>query len=137
MSKLNWKTVLASVVTMTALAWAPPSFAQAGGAQGQGSGPSATQPGGPPAGSMDDATLDKFAGAYAEIQEIHDDYSGRLHEASDQEEAMRLQRDAQREMLEVVHDNDLTVREYNQVATMMNQDPGLRERVNQKIGEQQ
>lgn len=142
MSTLNWKTTLVSVAAVGALVWAPASFAQGMQGQGrQGTPPqgqrTAPPPGQPPGGqaSIDDATLDKFASAYGEIQEIHDDYSGRLQEVDNQDEAMELQREAQGEMLQVVRENDLSVREYNHVATMMNQDPELRERVHRKVGQ--
>lgn len=137
MSKTN-STVIAGLAA-AALVASPALLAQGaqGGAPyGQQGAPQSQPPGaGGAQDAVDDAMLDRFASAYIEIEQIRKDYSGRLQQAKDQEQATELQREAQQEMLEVVRDNDLSVQDYNQVATAMTQQPKVRERVAEKIEE--
>lgn len=95
---------------------------QAGGYQ-----PEAQQPAQPqePAArpDFDEATLERFAGAWNEVQGIRDDYMGEIQAASDAEKAQALQQEAQEKMVEAVTEAGVDVSEYNAIATHMGQDP--------------
>ncbi len=87
------------------------------------------------AAQLDDETLDKFVSAYTEIQEIHQEYSGRLQEVTDAEKATGLQQEAQEKMQQAVTEQGLSVEEYAEVANQVSEDPELRARVTRDIME--
>ncbi len=87
------------------------------------------QPGAALRTEVTEDTLEKFAGAFSEIIEIQEDFTGKLEAARSNEEAQALQQQAQQEMVEAVEKNGLSVAEYNEVVAMMEQDPHLRERI--------
>ncbi|TVS15854.1 MAG: DUF4168 domain-containing protein [Gammaproteobacteria bacterium] len=99
------------------------------GQQGGGYQPEAQQPAQPaqpeqPAQpSFDDETLERFAGAWNNVQEIRDEYMGEIQAAGDAEQAQALQQEAQEKMVEAVTEAGVEVSEYNEIATRMGQDP--------------
>lgn len=78
---------------------------------------------------VDDRTLDRFVTAFLDVRDIQAEFAERLGSVEDREQAQSLQSEAQDEMIAAVEDAGLSVQEYNQVATMMQEDPELRERV--------
>lgn len=87
------------------------------------------QPAQPAQPSFDEATLERFAGAWNEVQDIRDQYMGEIQAADDAEEAQALQQQAQEKMVDAVTEAGVEVSEYNEIATRMGQDPEFAERV--------
>ncbi|HDP89442.1 MAG TPA: DUF4168 domain-containing protein [Thioalkalivibrio sp.] len=94
----------------------------------------------PPAGmqqgaatNVDDATLEKFVVAYADIQELQQEFATELEQVSSQEEAAALQQETQQKMVSAVEESGLSVPEYNNVVQALDQDPALREKVESKL----
>ncbi len=73
--------------------------------------------------SFDEQTLERFAGAWNNVQEIRDEYMGEIQAAGDAEQAQALQQEAQEKMVEAVTEAGVEVSEYNEIATRMGQDP--------------
>ncbi len=128
------KTLTAAIALASLGATAPAVLAQgAAGGQTQGA---QTQQGG--AGAMGGAAqqtqisnedLEKFASADEKVSEIRDDFSERLSQADNQEEAQSLQLEAQEKMVEAVQSEGLEIPKYNEIATRMQTDPELQQRV--------
>ena len=81
------------------------------------------QPQQPARPDFDDETLERFAGAWNEVQGIRDEYMGEIQAAGDAEKAQSLQQQAQEKMVSAVTDAGVEVSEYNAIATHMGQDP--------------
>lgn len=81
------------------------------------------QPQQPARPDFDEATLERFAGAWNEVQGIRDEYMGEIQAAGDAEQAQALQQEAQEKMVAAVTDAGVEVSEYNAIATHMGQDP--------------
>lgn len=73
--------------------------------------------------------LQTYAEAEQKVQEIRDDFQQQMPNAESPEEAQTLQQEAQQEMVSAVEDAGLTVEEYNQIASQMQSNPELRERM--------
>ena len=125
---MQYRSTILALFTAGALAAAPAAFAQA---QGQQQGQQASGQGAPNM-EMDQQTLDNFAEAYTEVRGIQSDFADQLGSVEDREKAQSLQREAQEEMVSAVKDAGLSVQEYNQVASQMQNDPELREKVMQR-----
>ncbi|MEH6389389.1 MAG: DUF4168 domain-containing protein [Pseudomonas profundi] len=128
------KTLTAAVALAALGATAPAAFAQATGGTPQGATQGAQQ--GAPAGQMGGAQteiseedLQKFAEADSAVGDIRDDFSQRLSQAENQEEAQSLQMEAQEKMVEAVQSEGLEIPKYNEIATRMQSDPELQQRV--------
>ncbi|MFP4182446.1 MAG: DUF4168 domain-containing protein [Thiohalospira sp.] len=107
---------------------------QGQGAQGQGQGAQGAQGAQGQGGEgkeidVDDEMLDNFSDAYVEVRDIQSDFADKLGSVEDREKAQEMQREAQEKMVSAVEDSDLSVQEYNQVASQMQNDPDLREKV--------
>ncbi len=81
--------------------------------------------------NLDDATKQKFVGAYVEIKDIQQKYTEKLENVNDEGEARELQQQAQAEMVEIVENNDMSVHEYNEVVGAISSDPDLRMEIEQ------
>ena len=113
----------------TALALSPWAAMAQGGAQSQP--PAGMQQGA--AANVDEATLEKFVLAYADIQELQQEFATDLEQVSSQEEAAALQQETQQKMIRVVEESGLSVPEYNNVVQALEQDPELRAKVESKL----
>lgn len=115
---------------------------QAPGQSGGGYQPQAQQPAQPaqpqqPARpDFDDETLQRFAGAWSEVQGIRDEYMGEIQAAGDAEQAQSLQQEAQEKMVSAVTDAGVEVSEYNAIATHMGQDPEFAQEIMSLAGNQ-
>ncbi|SFD79918.1 protein of unknown function [Thiohalospira halophila DSM 15071] len=118
---MQYRSTILALLAAGALATAPAAFGQAQ-QQGQGA----------PNMEMNAETLDSFADAYVEVRDIQSDFADQLGSVEDREKAQSLQREAQEEMVSAVEDAGLSVQEYNQVASQMQNDPELREKVMQR-----
>jgi hypothetical protein len=101
----------------------------------------AQDPQGPAASSsevkIDDKTVGNFAEAFSSIQEINADLTSQLEATPDPAAAQTLQRQAQSEMVEAVEEAGISVHEYNEIATRLQQDQRLAERVQNAMADQQ
>jgi hypothetical protein len=90
--------------------------------------PPATPP--PTASSEDisDEQLEKFSGAFDDIQEIRTKFQQRLESVQDPEQAQQLQQQANQEMLQAVEGNGMDPQEYNEIARAVNGDPEVQKR---------
>lgn len=119
----NLKTLTAAIAFATFGIGAPAVMAQAEGTPAQ-----QYEQGQPAAAPISDDNLKKFVEADKEVAELRDEFSEKLSEADDQEEAQKLQLEAQEKMVEAVQDADLDVATYNEIATRMQTDPELQQR---------
>ena len=143
---MNTLKTLTAAVALAALGAAAPSvFAQSNatsGAQGaaatqQGTATqqgSATQQGatgsmGAATTKISDSELEKFASAESKVSEIRTEFSEKLAEAESQEKAQSLQMEAQEKMVEAVRDEGMEIPKYNEIATRLQSDPELQQRV--------
>lgn len=78
---------------------------------------------------VSDDQLQTYAEAEQKVQEIRDDFQEQMPTAESPEEAQTLQQEAQQEMVSAVEDAGLTVEEYNQIASQMQANPELRQRM--------
>jgi len=85
-----------------------------------------------PQTAVTDQTVDTFVDAFVAVQGIREEYTERLHGASDEAEAQALQQEAQEEMMRAVEQSGMSVQEYNEVAMALQNDPALMERVQEK-----
>lgn len=99
--------------------------AAAGGGQPQSAPPAAN----PPAPQVDTKTLGQFKQAYGKVAEIGKKYRSKIQQANDRGQAQALQQKAQKEMVDAVKGTGLTVKQYNQIAMQVQQDPALRKKV--------
>ncbi|SDU16461.1 DUF4168 domain-containing protein [Halopseudomonas salegens] len=123
---MNLKTLTAAVALAT--------FGMAStAAMAQASDPAQQPPSGMPAQQaaaepVSDEDLQNFVDAASEVNEIRDEFTGRLEGVESQEEAQALQIEAQEKMVEAVEDSGIEVNQYNEIATRLQADPELQER---------
>lgn len=125
------KTLTAAVALAAIGATAPAAFAQEAGGAPQGA-PQQGAPAGQMGGAQTEISeedLQKFAEADSAVGEIRDEFSERLSKAENQEEAQSLQMEAQEKMVEAVQSEGLEIPKYNEIATRMQSDPELQQRV--------
>lgn len=79
--------------------------------------------------SFSEETLEQFVEAHSEVMAIRDEYTERLQEAEDRDEAMALQEEANERMVSAVTDTGLSVEEYGQIAQAASADTELAERI--------
>jgi hypothetical protein len=80
--------------------------------------------------------IQAFVQAYVSLSEVREEYSTRVQEAENQEEARQLQQEANNAMTTAIEDAGLTVEEYQQVALAINANAEIRERVTEMLSEQ-
>lgn len=119
-------TALAAAFGLAAGMAAAPVMAQEYGQQQQ-------QPPQAQAVQVDEAKINQFVDALAEISTIRQTVAAELESAEDMEEAQKVQQDAQQRMVEAVESAGLSVEEYNHIASLMGSDPELAERINSEL----
>lgn len=92
-----------------------------------------SQPQSTAAQPADDATVTSFAEAMGEVQVIQQEFSQQLQGVEDNEKARELQMKAQEQMVSAVEASGISVQDYNALASQMDQDPALREKVEKKL----
>ncbi|PCC97515.1 DUF4168 domain-containing protein [Halopseudomonas pelagia] len=80
------------------------------------------------AAPISDADLEKFVEAEEKVAEIREEFTQKLNDAEDQEQAQSLQLEAQEKMMEAVGEVGIEVPVYNQIATRIQSDPELQQR---------
>lgn len=91
----------------------------------------------PGAAQVSEEHLRAYAAAAVEVQEIGAEYQPRVDGAASPEEAEALRADAQDEMIEAVQSHGLSVEEYNEIFTLAQADPQIRQQVEHHMMEMQ
>ncbi|MFC4258247.1 DUF4168 domain-containing protein [Marinobacter lacisalsi] len=79
--------------------------------------------------SYNDEELRKFVEAQDGINDIRDEYMGKIEDADSQDDARELQMEANDKMVSVIEDAGLDIPTYNAIATAYNSEPSVRNRV--------
>lgn len=108
-----------AVLAASLLCVATTATAQPGG-NGEWS-PDRPDPGSQP--SFEQDTLDAFVDVVDELQEVRTEYTQRLDETRDVEEARALQQEAQGEMVAVIEASPITLETYNAISQRVAEDP--------------
>ncbi len=87
--------------------------------------------------NFDQQELERFADAYVEVGEIHNEYSQRLEEAADPDQAQEVQQEANDRMVEAIQEKGLEVQDYSEIAAALERDPEMRDEVVTMIEERQ
>jgi hypothetical protein len=117
--------LLTSIAASIALLAAGPAIAQE--SQQQGEAGMQSQQSAP--ANFDDAQLQKFVAVQEDLTSVRDEYMAKIESAGDQEEAQKLQQEANEEMVSAIEARDLTVQTYNEIATAYISNPETRERI--------
>ncbi len=91
----------------------------------------AQQSGGVDPSSFNEEEIRQFADAWDNVLEVRDEYTQRMQQAEDREEASSLQDQANEEMVEAVRDSGISLETYGQIAQTASNSPELVERINQ------
>ena len=102
-----------------ALVFGMPLTAQAQAAKSQGEQKTAAESASP---KIDQQTKEKFVAAYVEIKDVQQKYTKQLKDVKDKQKARKLQEQAQAEMVKIVEDSDMTVKNYNKVVNAISKD---------------
>lgn len=125
--------LFSSVLTATATAQQPGSTGapQQGAPQSQNM---PTQPELPDASEFSDADLDAFVATQKDMAGIQQEYSQKLQAKKDKpQEAMKVQQEAQQEMVKAVEDNGLELETYNQIVRLAQHDADFRASLQAKL----
>ncbi len=79
--------------------------------------------------------LDKCANVNVKAQEIQQKYEPQVNGAKTMKEFENIQARMENELIDVIHSEDISLEEYQQVATAVKQDPQLRKRFQAKVME--
>ncbi len=82
-----------------------------------------------------DRDLDKCANVNVKAQEIQQKYEPQVGSAKTIDDIENIQARMQNELIDVIHSEDISVEEYQQVATAVQRDPQLRKRFQAKVTE--
>ncbi|MFO7603793.1 MAG: DUF4168 domain-containing protein [Gammaproteobacteria bacterium] len=93
----------------------------------------AAQQSAPTTQDFDNKTLQMFAMASVELDDIQKDYTSQLQGVQDQEKAMELQKQANERMVKAVQETGLGVSTYNAIAQELTKDAQLRDKVEKLI----
>ncbi len=80
-----------------------------------------------------DEQIDAFVQAHINLDEVRQEFTQRLQQAEDQEEAQQLQQEANEAMFAAIEDAGMEVEEYEEVAIAVNADPEVREQVTSRL----
>lgn len=78
---------------------------------------------------VSDAEVDKFANVYNQTADVRQEYTQKLQNAEDQQQAQQIQREANEEIKAVIEESPLTVERYQEIARATAQDTELRQRI--------
>ena len=82
---------------------------------------------------VSDEQLDQFVEAQEAIMGIQEDFSARLENVEDPEEAQAIQAEANDEMTAAVEETGMSIEEYNEIAMAIQTDEELRNRLNEMM----
>lgn len=115
---------LVTMMDWTCAAWSPLAVVPAGDSAG-----------GDSASPYEDAELKSFATAAVQVRRITDTYVEKMVAAKSEQEKKQLERLASGDMVQAVKNEGLSVDKYQDIATRVQSDPALAERVKQKFKE--
>ncbi len=69
------------------------------------------------------------------MRDIQEEFAEELGSVEDNQRAQEMQAEAQEQMIEAVEDAGMAVQEYNEIASLMQNDPELRQEVMDKAGQ--
>lgn len=78
---------------------------------------------------VSDSEIEAFANAMTDVQELGQEWTEKMQETDDQEELSSMQEEAQEEMISAIEEHDMSVEEYNEIATAAQQDPELAQKI--------
>ena len=107
-----------------ALVFGMPLTTQAEQAQSQGEQKAMTDESG--STDLDQQTKKKFVDAYVQIKDVQQKYTNQLENVKDKQKARKLQEQAQSEMVQIVEQSEMTVKNYNKVVNAISKDAELR-----------
>jgi transcription initiation factor IIF auxiliary subunit len=84
---------------------------------------------------VSESQINAFVEAYIAVSEVREEYTARLQEAEDQEQAQQLQQEANDAMTAAIEDNGMSIEEYQEVAMAVNADADVREQVTTMLEE--
>ncbi len=122
------KAALVGVIATACFLIAAPPLAAQQGQQGYDA-QQGQQPTQPPPANFSDNTLEKFATAKGEVDELQGAYSEELKNVKDPDKAQELQNKYIKKMVAAVEGNDLSIDKYNKIIQAMRSDPELVEKV--------
>ncbi len=82
-----------------------------------------------------DTELEQFAKSIEEVVEIQQETEKQLESVTDTAEVQRMKTEANEKMAAAIQGNGMEVQRYNLIARSINQDPELKERLQQKMQE--
>jgi predicted transglutaminase-like cysteine proteinase len=85
--------------------------------------------------AITDERLDRFANVNVKAQEIQEKYKTQVDSAKTMEDLNRVQQKMNSELIDAIQSQDISVEEYQQLSTTVQQDPELLRRVTAKITE--
>jgi hypothetical protein len=78
--------------------------------------------------AVSDGDLDKVASVNVKAQEIQQKYEAQVQGAKTMNDIERIQQQMEGELIDAIHEQDISLQEYQQVALAVERDPGLRAR---------
>lgn len=82
---------------------------------------------------VSDKEVQQFADIYREAIKVRSKYAGQAQNAKNREEAMKLRKDMNKEMMQVIKDSPMTVQRYRTIARAASSDPDLQNELKQAI----
>ncbi len=123
---------LAFAASLALLATAPLAVHAQGAAGNEAGGGNEKSMGDQQSATIKPATKEKFIAAYSEIRDVQQKYSQKLQNIDDKSKARELQQQAQTEMVGIIEDKGLSIKQYNQIVNQMRNNPELRKEVEQQ-----
>ncbi|MCA1939492.1 MAG: DUF4168 domain-containing protein [Caenispirillum bisanense] len=127
-------TLRVALPLMAAMAFSAPAFGQAAAGNPAAEGaPTALQ--GERGASFSDDQLKSFADAVRDVNDVTREYAAQMQSSGTGGDAADVQREAEKEMIQAIEDNDLSVQQYNQIATAAQNDPHVAQTIRQHLTE--
>ncbi|MFP3977711.1 MULTISPECIES: DUF4168 domain-containing protein [Marinobacter] len=127
---MNMNKLLVSITASLALLAAAPAMAEQNPvATGDSEGYSNPAAAGTQNTHYNDAELKSFIEAQEGISEVREEYIEKIESADSQQEAQKLQTEANDEMVSVIEDAGMDIPTYNAIATAYSSEPKVRNRV--------
>lgn len=85
------------------------------------------------AATVTDEKLKEFAEVHQEVESMNAEYQAKIAATSDVTEKSALSAEANKEMMTLVEDSDLSITEYNQIAQLVQKDINLQDKYRQLL----
>ncbi|MDY0009364.1 MAG: DUF4168 domain-containing protein [Bdellovibrionales bacterium] len=85
------------------------------------------------AANVSDEKLKEFAEVHQEVESMNAEYQAKIAATSDATEKSALSAEANKEMMALVEDSDLSITEYNQIAQLVQKDITLQNKYRQLL----